>query len=281
MYESFYGLSEKPFAIVPDPEFLYWAATHSNAYTMLEYGILNNAGFTVITGEIGCGKTTLIRKLLETLEATATIGLINNTMPHPGHLLEWVMMSLGQPFEQTSYVGLYQQFQQFLIDEYMQGRHVVLIVDEAQNLGIETLEELRMLSNINSDKDQLIQMILVGQPQLRDLLRRPELHQFQQRIISDFHLKPLSDKEVVEYIYHRLYIAGAHERLFSQNACLMIAHASAGVPRTINLLCDRALIYGYSAGTRQISTQVVDKMLRDAEAQGLGHLTRQRRIAGS
>ena len=280
MYETFFGLREKPFTIVPDPEFLYWADTHSNAYTMLEYGILNNAGFTVITGEIGCGKTTLIRKLLESLESTATIGLITNTMPQPGQLLEWVMMSLGQPFEEKSYVGLYQQFQQFLIDEYTQGRHVVLIVDEAQNLGVETLEELRMLSNINSDKDQLIQMILVGQPQLRDLLRRPELHQFLQRISSDFHLKALSDNEVVEYIYHRLYIAGAQERLFSQNACLMIAHASSGVPRTINVLCDRALVYGFSAGSRQISTHVIDKMLKDAEAQGLGHLTRQPRIAG-
>ena len=280
MYETFFGLREKPFTIVPDPEFLYWADTHSNAYTMLEYGILNNAGFTVITGGIGCGKTTLIRTLLQSLESTATIGLITNTMPHPGHLLEWVMMSLGQPFEAKSYVGLYQQFQQFLIDEYTQGRHVVLIVDEAQNLGIETLEELRMLSNINSDKDQLIQMILVGQPQLRDLLRRPELHQFLQRISSDFHLKALSDKEVVEYIYHRLYIAGARERLFSQNACLMIAHASAGVPRTINILCDRALVYAYSAGSRQVSTHVVGRMLKDAETQGLGHLTRQPRKTG-
>ncbi len=280
MYEAFFGLREKPFTIVPDPEFLYWADTHSNAYTMLEYGILNNAGFTVITGGIGCGKTTLIRRLLESLEATATIGLITNTMPQAGNLLEWVMMSLGQPFDVTSYVGLYQQFQQFLINEYTQGRHVVVIVDEAQNLGIQTLEELRMLSNINSDKDQLVQIILVGQPQLRDLLRRPELHQFLQRIASDFHLKALSEREVIEYIYHRLYVAGATERLFSQTACQMIAHASAGVPRTINILCDRALVYAFSAGSRQVAVQLVDRMLRDAEAEGLGHLARKPRITG-
>ncbi len=280
MYETFFGLTEKPFTIVPDPEFLYWADTHSNAYTMLEYGILNNSGFTVITGEIGCGKTTLIRKLLESVEAHATIGLITNTMPNSGNLLEWVMMSLGQPFEGKSYVRLYQEFQQFLIEEYTFGRYVVLIVDEAQNLGVETLEELRMLSNINADKDQLIQMILVGQPQLRDLLRRPELHQFLQRISSVFHLKSLSMQEAVEYINHRLYIAGAEERLFSQNACLMIARASAGVPRTINILCDRARVYAFSAGKMQVSTHVVDKMLKDAAGQGLGHLTGPPRLSG-
>jgi general secretion pathway protein A len=202
MYEAFYGLSEKPFSILPDPYFLYWGEAHSMAYAMLEYGILNQAGFTVVTGEIGSGKTTLLRQLLGGLDQRITVGLVTNVMPGAGRLLEWILLALNQPFENLSYVALYGQLQEFLIAEFAAGRRTVLIIDEAQNLAPEALEELRMLSNINADQAQLLQLILVGQPQLRDILKRPELFQFAQRVSSDFHLPPLNEQEVKVYTEH-------------------------------------------------------------------------------
>lgn len=263
MYEAFYSLSEKPFSIVPDPDFLYWAPGHEMAYSMLEYGILSQAGVTVVTGGIGCGKTTLVRQLLRNLDDQVTVGLLTNTVGGRGKLLKWVMMALNQEFESRSYVALYHSFQMFLIEEYAQGRHVILVIDEAQNLGIDTLEELRMLSNINSDKDQLLQLVLIGQPQLRDLLCQPKLIQFAQRVSSDFHLKPLDHTEVAAYIDHRLALAGARGPIFSRRACDLIASASQGIPRTINILCDKALVYGFSAGASFIGPELIIQVLDD------------------
>src|SRR5271168_1330259 len=227
MYEAHYGLTEKPFSILPDPDMIYWGRNHRLAFAMLEFGVMNNAGFTVITGEIGCGKTTLLRYLLRNLDSNITVGLISNTPRGKAELLQWVMMSLNQPFEDT-YPTLFKRFQQFLLDQYNKGGRTILIVDEAQNLGLEALEELRMLSNINADKDQYLQIILVGQPQLKDLLRSPQLLQFAQRVSSDFHLKPLGPNEVGGYIDYRLRAVGAQAQLFSEEACGIIAHASQG-----------------------------------------------------
>ena len=263
MYEDFYRLSVKPFSIVPDPDFIYWAPGHEMAYSMLEYGILNQAGITVVTGGIGCGKTTLVRHLLRNLDEQVTVGLLTNTVGGRGKLLKWVMMALNQEFEGRSYVGLYHSFQLFLIEEYAQGRHVILVVDEAQNLGEDTLEELRMLSNINSDKNQLLQLVLIGQPQLRDLLCQPKLVQFAQRVSSDFHLKALDQGEVAAYIDHRLALAGAKGPIFSRRACDLIASASQGVPRMINILCDKALVYGFSAGFHFIGPELIVQLLDD------------------
>ncbi len=269
MYEAFYGLAEKPFSILPDPYFIYWGEAHNMAYAMLEYGILNQAGFTVVTGEIGSGKTTLLRQLLGGLDRRITVGLVTNVMPGAGRLLEWILLALNQPFENASYVGLYRQLQEFLIGEFAAGRHTVLIIDEAQNLAPEALEELRMLSNINTDQAQLVQLILVGQPQLRGILKRPELFQFAQRVSSDFHLPPLTEEEVKAYIEHRLSVAGAGRALFSANACQAIAQLSRGIPRTINILCDTALVYGFSQRTTTITTQIVDKVIEDKRRHGL------------
>lgn len=269
MYEAFYGLSEKPFSIVPDPDFLYWAPGHEMAYSMLEYGILNQAGVTVITGGIGCGKTTLVRQLLRDLDDRVTVGLLTNTTGGRGKLLKWVMMALDQNYESRSYVALYQSFQQFLIGEYAQGRHVILVIDEAQNLGADSLEELRMLSNINSDKDQLLQLVLIGQPQLRDLLCQPKLVQFAQRVSADYHLKALEPNEVAAYIDHRLALAGAKGPIFSRRACDLIATASQGIPRTINILCDKALVYGFSGGTSSIGPEIVVQVLDDKRDYGV------------
>ena len=202
MYESFYGLKEKPFSIQPDPDFLFMSQRHTLAYSMLEYGLMSRAGFTVICGDIGCGKTTLIRRLLNTLGEDVRVGLVTNTHQDMGNLLEWIMLSYDLPFEGKSQVSQYDAFQKFLIAEYGKGHRVVLIVDEAQNLSVSALEYLRMLSNINADKDQLLQVVLVGQPQLRTLLKRPELQQFAQRVAADFYISPLNSVEVGDYIDH-------------------------------------------------------------------------------
>lgn len=269
MYEEFYGFKEKPFSIQPDPDFLYMSKRHALAYTMLEYGVQNRAGFTVICGEVGCGKTTLIRHLLNSLGTDLTVGLVSNTHPDIGDLLEWIMMSFGLPYEGMSSVARYDAFQQFLIKEYGAGRRVLLIVDEAQNLSAGALESLRMLSNINADKDQLLQVILVGQPQLRELIKRPELHQFAQRIASDFYIPPLTIQEVARYIDHRLRVAGRTEPLFSYRAIARIAEVTRGIPRSINILCDLALVYGFASELTEIKVALIDEVLRDRAEYGV------------
>lgn len=262
MYEAFYGLREKPFSILPDPDLIYWGQNHLLAFAILEFGVMNSAGFTVITGEIGSGKTTLLRFLLRRLDPKIAVGLISNTPRGSDGLLRWVMLSLNQPFE-DSYPVLFQNFQQFLVNEYSQGRRTVIIVDEAQNLGLNALEELRMLTNINADKDQFLQVILVGQPQLKELLRTPELLQFAQRVSSDFHLRPLNPDEVRKYINYRLAAVGSRFQLFSDEACKMIADASTGIPRTINILCDTGLVYGFATNAAQVGADLISQVIRD------------------
>jgi general secretion pathway protein A len=268
MYEVFYGLRDKPFSILPDPDLIYWGQNHRLAFAMLEFGVVNNAGFTVITGEIGSGKTTLLRYLLRRLDPKIAVGLISNTPKGPDGLLRWIMMSLNQPFEE-SYPVLFKNFHQFLYSEFQRGRHTIVIVDEAQNLGMEALEELRMLSNINADKDQILQLILVGQPQLKDMLRTPQLQQFAQRVSSDFHLLPLKPPEVEAYINYRLTAVGSRFKLFSSPACNAIAEASLGIPRTINILCDTALVYGFAANLQLIGPDVVREVVQNKSQFGV------------
>lgn len=262
MYEAFYGLREKPFSILPDPDLIYWCQSHRLAFAMLEFGVMNSAGFTVISGEIGCGKTTLIRYLLRKLDHHVTTCLISNTPRAQDGLLPWILMSLNQPFE-GSHPALFKQFNRFLYDQAAKGRRTILIVDEAQNLGPEALEELRMLSNINSDKQQFLQIILVGQPQLRELLRAPQLLQFAQRISSDFHLRPLNANEVTEYIDFRLRAVGSRSTLFTDDACRTVAATSRGIPRTINILCDTALVYGFASEADTITAEIIDTVVQN------------------
>jgi general secretion pathway protein A len=180
-----------------------------------------------------------------------------------------VMLAFGQRFDQNSQMALFQDFQNFLISEFGQNRRAILIVDEAQNLSVTTLEELRMLSNINADKDQLLQIILIGQPQLRDLLQGPNMTQFVQRITSDFHLVALKPNEVAHYIAHRLVLAGGSKELFSHMACRLVAEASGGVPRTINMLCDTALVYAYSASKAYVSSGLMAQVISDKQKYGV------------
>jgi general secretion pathway protein A len=268
MYEAFYGLKIKPFSILPDPDFLYWASPHTLAFAMLQYGIMNRAGFTVITGEVGSGKTTLLRQLLRGLPDDVVVGLLSNTQGDRGDLLRWLLMSLGQDFEGDSYVGLYKRFQSYLDQQEAIGRRTVLIIDEAQNLGAAALEELRMLSNLNGDKDERLQIILVGQPELKTLLSRPDLVQFAQRVSSDFHLTRLSADDVAGYIDHRLAVAGAERILFSDEACAAIANSSKGIPRLINILCDTSLMYGFAQEAEGITLPIVQKVLSDKRQYG-------------
>lgn len=269
MYESYYGLREKPFSILPDPDLIYWGRAHRMAFTMLEFGILNNAQFTVITGEIGSGKTTLVRHLLRKFDIRKTnIGLISNTPHGRDELLQWIMISLNLPFE-GAIPALLKAFEDFLYNQSVGGRRTILIVDEAQNLSEGALEGLRMLSNINVDKIQFLQTILVGQPQLKDMLCRPELVQLAQRVSSDFHLKPLAPEEVGEYIGFRLSAVGAHMHLFTDEACSIVAEASRGIPRVINILCDTALVYGFSSGVDHINRKLMEQVIEDKRNFGI------------
>lgn len=264
MYEEFYGLKTKPFQMVPDPSFLYWSDGHLMAFTMLHYGILSGSPLTVITGDVGSGKTTLLRQLLREFPDDLEAGLISNLQAGKGELLEWALMAFGKSYE-GGHVQRFQRFQDFLIDRYAAGKQVALIVDEAQNLGIEQLEELRMLSNINAEQDHLLRIILVGQPELRDMLGRPELRQFAQRITSDFHLRPLEAHDVQGYIQRRLAVAGANRTIFPAGTCELVFHATGGVPRLINILCDLCLVYGFSADRDIVEEDILRELMSGME----------------
>ncbi len=269
IYTAHFGLAERPFTLLPDPDFLFWSENHTRAYAMLEYGMLTHAPITVITGEIGAGKTTLLRQLLRQLPEDITVGLISNAQGNRGELLHWVLMALGvQTATDASYVQLFGQFQDFLIEEYASGRRTMLIFDEAQNLSMETLEELRMFSNINADKDELIQLVLVGQPELRDLISQPRLVQFAQRVAAEYHLPGMSALAVRDYIYHRLRVAGAAREIFTPAACECVHIASRGVPRLVNQICDYALVYAYTDGQEVIDAGVIEQVVRDRRMHG-------------
>lgn len=263
-YMDFFGFRERPFTLVPDPDFLFWSAQHRRAYSVLEFGILSRAPITLVTGGVGCGKTTLLRELLRQFGAKVTVGLISNAQGGRGELIQWVLNALGVRFNPAvGYVQLFQQLQDFLIDEYAAGRRVVLIFDEAQNLSPESLEELRMLTNINSGKDEVIQLVLVGQPELRDMVLDPSLRQLAQRIAASFHLMPLDEKGVADLIVHRLRAAGGSGAEITPAAAAMVHKATHGVPRLVNQLCDMALLYAWSTDHHQVDEHVIQSVLDD------------------
>ena len=270
MYESFYRFREKPFSILPDPGFLFFSAKHRMAFDMLEYGLVNQAGFNVITGEIGTGKTTLIRHLLDQMGADVTVGLISNTHRAFGELMQWVLFAFRLDYKGRDSVAQYEMFLEFLVRQYSEGRRTVLIVDEAQNMTPDVLEELRMLTNLNADKDHLLHVILVGQAGLRDTLRRPELEQFAQRIAVNYHLEPLNEQETHAYIAHRVRLAGnTEDEVFTVDACAAVYDHSNGVPRLINLICDTALVYGFAEQRAQIDGTLVEEVVRDKLSGGI------------
>ncbi|MEP5375855.1 MAG: AAA family ATPase [Hyphomicrobiales bacterium] len=263
-YTGYFGFSERPFSLTPDPDFLFLSTAHSRAFSILEYGLATHAPLTLLTGEVGMGKTMLLQALLRLIDDTLTLGLISNAQGDRGDLLRWVLNSLDVPLpEDRDYVSLFQHFQNFVIDEYARGRRVVLIIDEAQNLGVEMLEELRMLTNINSGKYELLQIILSGQPELRDLVSRGELRQFAQRVTATYHLEPFKRAGTAAYIRHRLQCVGGSGREISPQAISHIHIEAEGVPRSINKLCDLGLVYVASAGKKVMSKPIVNELIRD------------------
>ena len=269
MYEKFYGFKEKPFSMMPDPGFLYLGNNHSTGLSMLRYGLLNRAGITVLTGEIGAGKTTLVRQLLDEVENDIVVGLISNTHEAFGNLMQWVAVAFSLRSDLDGKAANYDQFSEFLIEQYAGGKKAVLIVDEAQNLDDSTLEELRLLTNINADKDQLLQLVLVGQPELRAKLRSSQLVQFVQRVAVDYHLEPLSSEDTQRYIEHRISVGGGKPGLFSPSACRFIHYQCSGVPRLINSVCDTALVYGFAARETRIEDELVFNMVNERIKAGL------------
>lgn len=264
LYNDHFGFHERPFSLSPDPDFLFWSKVHLRARSVLEYGLVTHAPLTVVTGEVGTGKTTLIQELLGKIDEDVTIGLISNARGDRGDLLRWVLGAFDLDVDSDAdYVDLFQKFQDFVIEQYSSGRHVALIVDEAQNLGMETLEELRMLTNINSGKDELLQIILVGQSELRDLIRRPQLRQFAQRVTSTYHLEPLDLETTMKYVRHRLQHAGGTGEEFTEDAIALVHRESTGIPRMINKICDLALVYASSAGEETVGENTIRELIDD------------------
>lgn len=265
LYTEFFGLTERPFTLLPDPSLIYWSNQHRRAYTVLQYGLLSRAPVTLITGEIGSGKTTLVQAMLKEIEEGLTIGLISNAQGGRGELLQWILNAFGidTRTEGSDYVRLFQRFQDFLLQEYAEGRRVVLIIDEAQNLSMEGLEEVRMLTNINANKDELIQLILVGQPELRDIVRAPGMRQLAQRVAASFHLNPLDRPGLEHYIRHRLTAVGGKGDEFSAEAIDIIFERTGGVPRLVNQLCDFAMLYAWSDEKNNITARELNAVFED------------------
>jgi general secretion pathway protein A len=269
MYESFYGFKEKPFDLHPDPDYLYMSQVHENTYVHLEYAILENKGFVVVTGEIGSGKTTLINYLLNKIGRDIHVGLINNTNIRPDEFFKMICHEFELDPKTDDKAGLIDIFSGYLIDKYAAGERVVLIIDEAQNLTKDTMEEIRMLSNIETEKHHLIQIILVGQPELRFKLQQSDLKQFAQRVTVHCHLTGLEKDEVKEYINHRLEIGGGNRfDLFDEEAIEAIAAYSRGIPRLINVLCDSALVYGFADELPTIGWDVLDSVYEELKSLG-------------
>src|SRR3954467_3664456 len=270
MYERFYQLRERPFALSPDPEYLYPSRVHQDALDHLRYGLESQAGFIVITGEIGSGKTTLLQAILRNIDNQTTVGRIVNTMLEPRELLESIMIDFGLDPAAKSKPLLLRDLSQFLVDQRLAGRLVLLVIDEAQNLGLGALEELRMLSNLETEKSKLLQIVLVGQPNLRDKLLSPELEQLRQRITVSYHLPPLDADETHNYINHRLRHAALGAPMeFPRDATDLIHRRSRGVPRIINVICDAALVFGYAEERRLFDGPTIVEVLEELEMTGV------------
>lgn len=270
MYEEFYGLKEKPFNILPDPDYLFMSKGHENAYMHLEYAIMENKGFVVVTGEIGSGKTTLINYLISKLQQEVNVGLVNQTYVTPTQFIKMVCQDFELPIEGMDKAEMVDLLHEFLLKQFANNERVILIIDEAQNLTPKTMEELRMLSNLESEKHHLIQMILVGQPELKLKLQRKDLVQFSQRVTVNCHLNGLSQSEVMDYIHYRLKKGGAQKiEIFSNDAIDTVYRYAHGIPRLINVICDSALVYGFADELKTIDKKIIETVVKEREEGGL------------
>jgi len=280
MYTEFYGLREKPFSLSPDPRYLFLADSHREALAHLLYGIEHGEGFIAITGEVGTGKTTLCRTLLQRIEPGTEVAFIFNPQLSALELLQAINAELGLPTEALGRRELMEQLNRFLLAKKLEGRRVLLLIDEAQNLAPDTLEQVRLLSNLETDTSKLIQIILIGQPELDAILESPDLRQLRQRISVRWRLEPLSAIETRDYVRHRMRIAaGAARDVFTELALREVHRRSRGIPRLVNLLCDRALLAGYAAGARTIGLGLVTQS--DQEVRGGGRALAPAALAGA
>jgi len=264
MYEEYFGLTLKPFELLPNPRFLFLSRSHQKAINYLEYGICNQAGFILFTGEVGSGKTTILRNLIRSVDPTTEISMVFNTRVDGRQLIALINEDFGLHVDGKDVRGLLRDLNDFLIAQHAQGRHPIIIIDEAQNLSVDALEEIRLLSNLETDEYKLVQIILVGQPELRKLINHPDLLQLKQRINIHCHLDTLSRKESEEYVFHRLAIAGNRDALiFEEGVFDKIFGFSAGVPRLINLICGFILLSAFAEGTNQLSLDMVSEVIGD------------------
>ncbi len=276
MYLSYYSLATKPFELLPNPDFLFLSDIHKKALTFLEYGLMENTGFILFTGEVGTGKTTIIRQLLKKISTNITAATLFNTQINSTQLIKMINIDFGIKSTSNDKAELLYELNEFLIDQYAAGQRTVLIIDEAQNLGLEQLEEIRLLSNLETAHSKLLQIILVGQPELRDKLASPELIQLRQRILVHSHLSPLSVEQVSSYLYHRLEQAGNRNAIeWRENSIELIHQATRGIPRLINILSDYILLDAYTKNQRFVSSEDLKSILKhlDFEAQFWGDST--------
>jgi general secretion pathway protein A len=260
MYTSFFGLSEKPFAITPDPRYLYLSERHAEALAHLLYGINESGGFIQLTGEVGTGKTTVVRTLLSRVPHHADVAVILNPRVTPVEFLLTICEELGLSIaeaDRDSVKQMVDTLNRRLLSAHAEGRRIIVIVDEAQNLSAEVLEQVRLLTNLETPTQKLLQIILIGQPELRELLDRNDLRQLAQRITGRYHLKPLSREETQGYVRHRLRVAGAAGEIFTPGALREVHRLAAGIPRVINVNCDRALLGAYTQETRKVTAALV------------------------
>jgi general secretion pathway protein A len=260
MYTSFFGLAEKPFAITPDPRYLYLSERHAEALAHLLYGINESGGFIQLTGEVGTGKTTVVRTLLSRVPHHADVAVILNPRVTPVEFLLTICEELGLAIAETDRDSVKQMVDALnrrLLNAHAEGRRIIVLVDEAQNLSFDVLEQVRLLTNLETPTQKLLQIILIGQPELRELLDRTDLRQLAQRITGRYHLLPLSREETKGYVRHRLRVAGATEDIFTPGALLEVHRLSQGIPRVINVACDRALLGGYTQETKKITASLV------------------------
>ena len=280
MYLNFHGFREKPFSLTPDPRFLFLSRNHREAFAHLLYGINNRVGFIALTGEVGSGKTTVLRALLSQLDAVHhRTALIFNPCLSPSELLQSINRELGIPMNASHPSSPLEALNQFLLQQNAEGRTVVLVIDEAQNLEASVLEQIRLISNLETDREKLIQIVLSGQPEFLQILDRKEMQQLSQRINVRYHLQPMDFPDTVHYINHRLEVAGGRGGvLFSERALKRIYRYSRGLPRLINAACDRALLVGYTKDTARIDSRIAATGIKDMKRNTVPHVRRRHLI---
>ena len=270
MYEEYFGFKEKPFNIAPDPDYLYLSRKHQNAITSLDFGLVDDAGLILFTGDIGTGKTTLIHHILRKIGVDFTVAVVFNTNVDADQLLGIILQEFGLNADSDNKAAAIKTLSRFLIDLRSRNKRPLLIIDEAQSLSLDALEEIRLLSNLQDGSTMLLQIMLVGQPELKDRLKSPSMASLTQRIAVNYHLKPFEREETAQYIAHRLKTAGGRTDLFTDAAIDRVHRMTHGIPRSINILCHAALVYGFADDLTTIDVPVLEEIMSDTQDSGIG-----------